>query len=246
MVTKADISLVRSLADKKTRAERGLFVVEGRKLVSEALASPLPVCRVFGTEEYSAVEGCEVVGRREIERMSSLKTPQGVLALVKIPHYEIPEMPGRELTLALDGVQDPGNLGTIMRIADWFGIGDIICSADTADCFGPKTVQASMGAVFRVRVHYTELPLLLSRSAEDGIPVYGTFLDGENIYDAGIDGGRGVVVLGSEGNGIRPEVAACVTQKLHIPPYPRGETTAESLNVGVAAAIVCSEFRRRL
>lgn len=245
MLTKADISLVRSLADKKSRAEHGLFVVEGRKMVGEALTSQMKVSRVFGTEEFSDIPCCETVSRKDVERMSSLKTPQGVLALVEISRYDPPLSPGAQLTLALDGVQDPGNLGTIMRVADWFGIKDIICSGDTADCFGPKVVQASMGAVFRVRTHYMDLPDVLSSAAIAGTPVYGTFLEGENMYGEEFAGDRGIIVLGSEGNGIRPQTAQTVSRKLFIPPYPAGSPSSESLNVGVAAAIVCAEFRRR-
>ncbi len=242
MLIKADISLVRSLSDKKSRAEHGLFVAEGRKMVGEATASPLAVRRIFGTEEFSGIAGCEVVSPKDIERMSSLKTPQGILALVEIPRYGLPASPGSELTLVLDGVQDPGNLGTIIRIADWFGIRDIICSPDTADCYNPKTVQATMGAIFRVRVHYADLPAVLGGT---GVPVFGTFLEGDNIYKTELGGDRGIIVLGSEGNGISDAVAAAVTRKLYIPPYPAGEPASESLNVGVAAAIVCSEFRRK-
>lgn len=242
MVTKADIALVRSLADKRSRAEHGLFVAEGRKMVAEALDSRMNVRRVFATEDYAGVEGCEVVSRKDIERMSSLKMPQGIIALVEIPKHNLPENPGGELTLALDGVQDPGNLGTIIRIADWFGIRDMICSPDTADCYGPKAVQATMGAVFRVRVHYADLPRILR---DTNAPVYGTFLEGDNIYNAGLESDRGIIVLGNEGKGISRDVAAAVTGKLYIPPYPAGMPASESLNVGTAAAIVCSEFRRR-
>lgn len=242
MITKSEISFVRSLADKKSREQHGLFVVEGRKMVAEALGSPMNVRRIFGTEEFAEIETCEAVSRKDIERMSSLKTPQGIMALVEIPQYSLPANPGSELTLALDGVQDPGNLGTIMRIADWFGIRDIICSPDTADCYGPKTVQATMGAVFRVRVHYTNLAAALGKT---NAPIYGTFLEGDNIYGVRLESDRGIIVLGNEGNGIGDEVAAAVTSKLYIPPYPAGDPASESLNVGVAAAIVCAEFRRR-
>lgn len=242
MVTKADISLVRSLSDKRSRAEHGMFVVEGRKMVAEAFVSPLNVRRVFGTEEFADIKGCETVSRKDIERMSSLRTPQGVLALVEIPRYDFPAVLGSELTLALDGVQDPGNLGTIIRLADWFGIHDIICSHDTVDCFGPKVVQASMGAIFRVRVHYCDLPEILHGART---PVFGTFLEGDNIYKAEFDCGRGIIVLGNEGNGISEATASAVTHKLFIPPYPADSRSSESLNVGVAAAIVCAEFRRR-
>lgn len=255
MLTKADILLVRSLGDKKGRVEHGLFVVEGPKLVSEALASGLRVRRVFVAHEEaegfsvarhphcSADSGqgiVEEVSRKDLERMSGLRAPQGVLALVEIPRHAMPEDLRTRLALALDDIQDPGNLGTILRTADWFGIGDVFCSPATADCFNPKTVQASMGAVLRVRVHYTALPDLLARHA--GLPVYGALLDGGNIYTADLTP-YGIIVVGNEGGGISPAVAAAVTRKLFIPPHAAARTS-ESLNVAAATAIICSEFRR--
>lgn len=245
MVTKADISLVRSLADKKARAEHGLFVAEGPKLVQEALASGFGVRRVFGLPEFSAFAGFEEASDKDLERMSSLRTPQGVLAVVAMPDADAtaPD-PSRDLVLALDGIQDPGNLGTIMRIADWFGIRAVMCSEDTADRFNPKVVQASMGAVFRTGAAYVaDLAAELQGCAARGIPVYGTFLGGENIYAAALSP-AGIIVMGNEGNGISPRVAAAVTRRLYIPPYPAGAPSSESLNVATAAAVVCSEFRR--
>lgn len=243
MVTKADIQWVRSLADKRARSEHGVFVAEGEKLVGELLASDFDVVRVFAT---SGFPGAEPVSQREMERLSHLKTHTPVLAVARVPRHGLPDEPGRELTIALDGVQDPGNLGTIIRLADWFGIGDVVCSHDTADCFNPKVVQATMGAILRVRVHYADLRRVLEHAAAHMESVYGTFLDGENIYEADLgEVSSGVIVLGSEGRGISPEVAAAITRKLHIPPYPAGNPASESLNVATAAAIVCSEFRRR-
>ena len=177
---------------------------------------------------------------------SALKTPTPVLALIELPRYRLSAGTGTDdLALALDGVQDPGNLGTIVRLADWFGIRDIVCSENTADCFGPKAVQATMGAVARVRVHYTALESFLARAAERGTPVYGTFLEGEDIYRAGLSAG-GIVVMGSEGNGISSGTARCVTRRLFIPPYPGAAPTSESLNVAMATAVVAAEFRRRI
>lgn len=239
MVTKAEISFVRSLADKKVRMESGLFVVEGPKLVSDAMRSGLCIHRIFATEHVPYNH--EAVSHKDMERMSALKTPQGILALIEIPRYGMPAEPGRELTLALDGVQDPGNMGTILRTADWFGITDVICSPDTADCFNPKVVQASMGAVFRIRVHY--VPLVEIFPTAYG-PIYGAFLDGENIYTANLGViPSGIIVMGNEGNGISPNTTALITHRLHIPPF--GKPSSESLNVATATAIICSEFRRR-
>ena len=189
--------------------------------------------------------GPEVISHKEMERISSLKTPSDMLALVEIPRHglSVRGLSG-ELSLALDGVQDPGNMGTILRLADWFGMRDVICSETTADCFNPKVVQATMGAIARVRVHYVPLARWLGEVRAAGIPVYGTFLDGEPIYDAALSPG-GVIVMGSEGQGVSPEVAELVSRRLFIPPFPVGEPTSESLNVATATAIVCSEFRRR-
>lgn len=251
MVTRSDIMWVRSLGDKRGRTEHGMFVAEGVKLVGELCASDFDVVRIFATEGFSGQAAryglpVETVSEREMERLSHLKTHTPVLAVARIPWYEPPEEPGRELTLALDGVQDPGNMGTIIRLADWFGIRDIVCSPDTADCFNPKVVQATMGAILRVRVHYTGLRRVLEHAAAHMEEVYGTFLEGENIHTADLgDGSSGVIVLGSEGRGISPDTAAAVTRKLYIPPYPLENPASESLNVAAAAAIVCSEFRRR-
>ena len=156
---------------------------------------------------------------------------------------KLPQPASNELALALDGVQDPGNLGTIIRIADWFGITKIYCSRETADAYNPKVVQATMGSIARVRLVYTDLVPML-RSAEGEVPVYGTLLDGEDLYDKPLTQG-GIIVMGNEGNGISPEVRPLVTERLLIPSFPPNRPTAESLNVAIATAVVCAEFRRR-
>ena len=249
MLTKADIARIRSLSDKKGREETGLFAAEGPKLVGELLASGVVVREVYGLPETLAglpsMPGITAVSLKEMERISHLKTPSKVLAVAEIPRHAFdPKALARNLVLALDDVQDPGNVGTIVRVADWFGITDIVCSPATADAFNPKVVQATMGAVARVRLHYTELPPVLEEARREGIPVYGTFLEGERIYGAKLST-AGVIVMGCEGRGISPEVERCITRKLFIPPYPEGIPTSESLNVAIAAAIVCAEFRRR-
>lgn len=244
-MTKADIQLVRALADKRGRTQHGLFVAEGEKLVGELRASHLHIRRIFALEGVFAGEEVETVTPRDMERLSLLKTASNSLAIVEIPRYELrPEALAGQLTLALDDVQNPGNLGTIIRLADWFGIRDVVCSPATADCFNPKVVQATMGAILRVRVHYTDLPPLLASAAVQGMPVYGTFLEGENLYEADLSA-AGIVVLGNEGRGISDAAARTVTHKLLIPPYPPDRRTTESLNVAMAAGIVCSEFRRQ-
>ena len=243
MTTKADISLVRSLADKQARKETGLFVAEGGKIVNELAGSSFTVRRIFAAGSIAHLyPGAEEVSSKELKRMSSFKSPADVIAIVEIPHYELPEEIGAELTLALDDVQDPGNIGTIIRIADWFGIRDILCSHATADAFSPKVVQATMGAILRVRMHYCNLAGILSGVST---PAYGAFMSGESIYDLSLSR-KGVIVMGNEGNGISKEIEKIVTKRIAIPPYPAGRARcSESLNVASAVAVICSEFRRR-
>ena len=241
MITRAEILDIKSLATKQGREELGAFIAEGEKLVGEIRNSSLRIRRILQTKPIFA-DG-ELVSEKEMERISQLKSANSVLAVVEIPTRKLADVkPNKNLVLALDRVQNPGNLGTIIRLADWFGISDIVCSEDTADCFNPKVVQATMGAILRVRVHYTNLPKWLAEQRDTKI--YGTFLEGENIYNAQLDK-SGVIVMGNEGQGISDEVAKCVSHKLLIPPYPADRCGSESLNVAVATAVICSEFRRR-
>ncbi|GHV01911.1 tRNA/rRNA methyltransferase [Bacteroidia bacterium] len=253
MLAKSDISLIRSLGDKRVRDERGLFVVEGRKMVLEALESPSGVERLFvaaraqgDVEESCRAAGLSdgqitVVNDKEMERISLLKSPSGMLALTPLARPALPRTEDGNLILVLDDVQDPGNVGTIVRLADWFGIGDVVCSPATADCYAPKVVQATMGAIFRVRVHYTPLAGFLQGCK---VPIFGTFARGENIYQAQLPPG-GIVVMGNEGRGISAGVETLLTRRLAIPPFPASRRGSESLNVAIATAVVCSEFRRR-
>ena len=180
---------------------------------------------------------------KRCRKVSQLVTPPDVLAVYRIPEYHLNiDTLKKELVLALDTVQDPGNLGTIVRLADWFGIRHIVCSPDTADLYNPKVVQATMGALARVNVYYTSLPDFLSQV--DSSVVYGTFLDGEDIYHTSLTK-SGVIVMGNEGNGISAKLEPYIGKRLYIPNYPVGQPTSESLNVAVAAAITCAEFRRR-
>lgn len=254
MLTKARIQLVKSLSDKSARRQSGLFVVEGLKMVSEAVAAGVDIEAVYLLAGSSAehmrnaeINGIiEEVSAKEMERISHFKTAPEVLAVVRIPVTREQKADyGRELVLFLDGVQDPGNLGTIIRIADWFGVGHIVCSPASADCYNPKAVQATMGAVFRVDVRYLNLQDELKRASGMGIDIYGTFLEGEDIYSAGLSRG-GIILMGSEGRGISPGAACFVNRKLFIPPYPANRCGSESLNVAAATAVVCAEFRRRL
>lgn len=250
MLSKAKIKLIHSLELKKFRNETDTFVAEGNKLVADIL--PVFTCELLiAQSEWLAAQGPvkakEVieVTEEEMHKASLQKSPQQVLGVFKRPQASLAEVdPETALVLALDGVQDPGNLGTIVRLADWFGIQHIVCNRDTADLFAPKTVQATMGALARVRVHYTDLAAYLAAQRMKGIPIYGTFLDGEDLYTKPLCS-NGILIMGNEGNGIRPACAQWVNERLYIPNYPVGRATSESLNVAIATAIVCAEFRRR-
>lgn len=234
MIGKNEIKHIKSLSQKKFRDELGLFAVEGEKLVQEALASDFEVENVYRIED---------IGEQAMSRITMLSSPSPVLAVVRKKLFDSSSVEAEGLILALDSVRDPGNLGTIIRIADWFGIRTILASRDTVDVYNPKVVQATMGAIFRVKLIYCDLPdtmEILSKS----MPVYGTFLEGENIYTETLDK-NAVIVMGSESNGISDKVASIVSRKIHIPSFTQGEATSESLNVAVASAITCSEFRRR-
>ena len=243
MISKNEIKDIKALGQKKFRDERGLFVVEGEKLVEEALRSGFDIVNHYRIED---------IGETVMARISQLTHPSPALAVVRQPAPVPFTIQPDELVLALDGIRDPGNLGTILRIADWFGIRQILASEDTVDCYNPKVVQATMGAIFRVKVHYGDLTGMLEmpgQARHDGKgqarhDVYGTFLDGENIYQSELTKG-GIIVMGSEANGISAEVAAAVTKRLYIPPFPADAHTSEALNVAVATAITCAEFRRR-
>lgn len=236
------IKFVRSLAQKKFRDEHSLFVAEGEKIVAEAQASGYKIEEIYRIEE---------IGTEAMARISNLSTPSPVLAVIRKPEFSAediisglkPESKG--LYLALDGVKDPGNLGTIIRIADWFGVEAIFASPGTVEVFNPKVVQATMGAIFRKKVIYTDLAELCTRFKSLGLPVYGTLLDGKNIYEAlPADRKHGLVVMGSESFGISEQLRPHIDSKLFIPPYPADAVTSESLNVAIATAIICAEFRR--
>lgn len=245
MIAKSEIQLVRSLADKRARTETGLFIAEGAKLIGELRASTLRIHRIYALEGVFNGPDVTTVSSKEMERLSLLKTPSDSLAVVEIPRRRLePERLRRSLVLALDDVQNPGNLGTIVRLADWFGISDVVCSESTADCFNPKVVQATMGAILRVRVHYCDLEAYLATERAAGTPIYGTFLEGENIYRTELTP-TGIILMGNEGRGVTPACTAQVTRKLFIPPYPAERHATESLNVAMATGIVCAEFRRQ-
>lgn len=250
MLSKARIKQIHSLEQKKYRRQEGLFVAEGHKLVGELLVAGHTPTYLCHTEQWNSCTpiSCptDIISDTELKNASLLQHPQQVLALFPLPHWELPttETCRTKLVLALDGVQDPGNLGTICRLADWFGIEDIICSTETADIFNPKAIQATMGAIARVRIHYTNLTEFLTEVASQDTRIYGTFLDGKNIYERTLTP-HGIIVMGNEGKGISSDIESLVTDKLFIPNFPQDRPTTESLNVAVATAITCAEFRRR-
>ncbi len=228
MISKAKIKLIHSLEKKKYRQAEGLFVAEGPKVIEELCKICSPV---------------EVYEGEDAAKASFLQHPQGLLALFPTDiHKHI--QPQSNLKLMLDGVQDPGNLGTIIRIADWFGIDHIYCSLECADAFSPKVVQATMGSLARVKTEYCDLEAVLASLPED-YPIYGTLLDGDNIYKTDLSE-HGIIIMGNEGNGISEEIRKKINRRILIPNYPEGRPTAESLNVAVATAIVCAEFRRSI
>lgn len=250
MLSKNKIKFIRSLAQKKYRDENKCFLAEGAKTVCDLLGH-FPCLLIAGTEDFFAshpqanAEERVVCSVQEIATASLLKSPREVIAVFSQQRTKpnTATSPNEQLLLALDGVQDPGNLGTILRLADWFGIRHVYCSSTCADTFSPKVVQATMGALARVEAHYVDLPSFLANQPAN-IPVYGTFLDGTDIYKETLTP-HGIIVMGSEGNGISPEVASYINQRLYIPPYPVDASTSESLNVAIATAITCAEFRRQ-
>jgi TrmH family RNA methyltransferase len=246
MLSKSQINLLKSLQQKKFRREHGLFIVEGHKSIAEFINSAYPVEAVYYTPSFDSkvlklsqkINFCEI-SVTDLEKVSSLKTPQDALALIKIPQWPVlqhEQLKGK-FSLVLDGIQDPGNMGTIIRIADWFGIDHIICSEDTVDAYNPKVVQACMGSLARVKVHYTSLTGFLPAIK---IPLFGALLDGENIYNTDF-GKEGLIVMGNEGNGLRFEVQNLVNRAITIPRIGK----AESLNVAIATALFCSEITRK-
>lgn len=243
-----EIKRVRSLSDKKFRDRYGLFCVEGEKMVDEALRSGFDVETVYRKDE---------IGEEQMSRISSLSSPSPALAVVRKPQdinlssdAALSSALGRSgLYLALDTIRNPGNLGTILRVADWFGIDAVFAAPDTVDVFNPKVVQATMGAIFRVKFHYADIPALCRTAVSAGGNVYGTFLDGSDMYEKQLNTGKdspSVIVIGNESNGISGEVAGLVSDRLYIPPYPKNDTGSESLNAAVATAITVAEFRRRM
>ena len=244
MITKNDIKFIQSLKQTKFRKENKMFVVEGNKLVSELLASDFKVEDILVTETWlekfpemaASLNSYEIVNTKQMEQMSSMVTPPGIIATAHTPSYNInPKDAENEFILALDGINDPGNLGTMIRTADWFGINKIVCSNDCADAWQAKTIQSTMGSIFRIKVIETDLKEFLLETKNSATPIYGALMEGENIFTKNIEKRNGIIIIGSESHGIRKDVLPLVTSPIHI---PRGKgSQTESLNASVAAAI---------
>lgn len=245
MISKNQIKYVHQLEQKKFRKIENLFIAEGHKVVGDLLTAGFRPVQLFATREWiSQTTYSDVIeiSNDELARLSLQQHPQQVLALFPIPQANQLSINPRQLSILLDNIQDPGNLGTIIRIADWFGIDTIFCTPGTVDAWNPKVVQATMGSIARVHIVYINTDQFFNSLPTD-FPIYGTFLDGENIYNQQLTN-AGLIVMGNEGNGISAAVRVRVTHKLLIPDFHQG-TTADSLNVAIATAITCSEFRRR-
>jgi len=239
MVVKSELKLIKSLQQKKCRIEYGLFVVEGKKTVEEVVNSDINVYKLFAVDPVGLEIGdvhVEKVTARELSQMSSLKNPNGYLGVFYIPKQT--EKITSDWMLVLDGVQDPGNLGTIIRLCDWFGINDIVCSTDTVDCYNPKVLQATMGSITRVKIQYMPLDAFLVSTQ---LNIYGTFMDGDNVNTVQLPE-KGIMVMGNEGKGVSDAIAKLCTNRLAIPQF--GGVTTESLNVASATAILLHEIRK--
>ena len=245
MLSKSQISLLKSLHHKKFRSEHGLFLVEGYKSVIEFINSAYHIEVIYHTSaidpkllKLSRKMNFNEISLNDLEKISTLKSPQDIIGLVKIPEWPVLDerMLKGKFSIVLDGIQDPGNMGTIIRTADWFGIQHLICSDDTVDVYNPKVVQATMGSIAHVNVYYTGLEAFLPKIK---LPIFGALLNGENIYQTDF-GSEGLLIMGNEGNGLRPAIVKLIQYAVTI---PRGGN-AESLNVGIATAIFCSEIKR--
>lgn len=255
MISKNKVKYLKGLELKKHRQADGVFVAEGPKIVGDLLAAGFQATYLAAVENSEFASRLHALGLEEnvqteyvtvddLRKVSSLEAPQQVLAVLKQPVWTFDlSVSSMQLCLALDEVQNPGNLGTIIRLADWFGIEHVFCSKGCADVYNTKTVQATMGALAHVKVHSVDLVEMLKHLPAN-TPVYGTFLDGENLYGKALEQ-RGLIVMGNEGRGVSEEVAELVTERLFIPNYPQNRTSTESLNVAIATAVVCAEFRRR-
>lgn len=241
MVGKSQIKFIKSLQQKKYRTEHKLFVVEGFKVVQELVNANVKVYGIYVTDDKLLSEvnfSGELISEADLKKMSALKTPNNILAVFYQTKATLNAM-NSDWVVALDDVRDPGNLGTIIRMCDWFGIPNLVCSEQTVDCYNPKTIQATMGSIARVNILYTDLSEFIKAST---MPVYGAFMDGISVYQQDLSNEKGILVLGNEANGVSPKIENLVTKKISIPQF--GKQTAESLNVATATAILLNEIRR--
>ena len=238
MVSKSQIKLITSLQQKKYRNKLGLFIAEGPKVITELLSAGINLDSLFSTKENLNPTSNEyLVSEKELQKISFLKTANTSVALFKIPANK-PLLKDCS-TVVLDAIRDPGNLGTIIRLCDWFGIKQLVCSEDTVDCYNPKVIQATMGSIARVQINYTAITDFINESI---LPVYGACMEGENIYQQKLPE-KAILVMGNEANGISPEINSLLTNRITIPQFGKMQET-ESLNVATATAILLSEFMR--
>ena len=244
MLTKNTIKQIASLRQQKFRKELGLFVVEGRKMVEELLHSRFETVGLYATEaflaDYPSFADAEIASEVQMQQMSGQDTPPGILAVVRIPEQGDIKT-ASPYVLALDGIANPGNMGTLIRTAEWFGIQDVVCSNDCVELWNPKTVQATMGSLFRVKVWKTDLSVFLQKAKDEGNAVYGALLNGKDLFQMPTKP-EGVIVIGSESHGIRPEVLPCITHPVTIPRV--GGSATESLNAAVAGGIIIAEMTK--
>lgn len=252
MLSQNKIKFIRSLDTKKNRQHHNCFIVEGEKMVLELLQSNFETLELFCLPNFLSTHA-KLINKRvavteiselELKKISILKTPNLVLAIAIIPNHKLAPQSYDTLSLALDNIQDPGNFGTIIRTANWFGVTTIYCSSDTVDAYNSKVVQSTMGAIFRVKIIYVDLIQTLIDAKKKGQTIYGTLLDGDSLYTADLKN-NGLIVLGNESNGISKPIQKLIDTKLRIPNFPEDSRTMESLNVGIANAIVLAEFRRQ-
>ncbi len=240
MLSKSQIKLITSLKQKKYRQQHGFFVVEGVKTIKELLRSDLKLHKLYTTETFNIDAKDEIIiSETDLKRITYLKTPNKALAIFEMPESKV--INNNQLIVALDAVRDPGNLGTIIRLCDWFGVKDLICSKETVDCFNPKVIQATMGSITRVNISYIDLEQFLKESK---VPVFGAFMDGEIVYKKELPE-KGILIMGNEANGVSKEIEAIISEKISIPRFGDIQAT-ESLNVATATAILLSEFKRRV
>ncbi len=239
MLSKNQIKYIKRLGQKKFRLQEQVFVVEGVKTINELLQSHFELLQLYTTASFNIDAKAEnLISENDLNRISFLKTPNKALAIFKMPKSEAIDLEG--LVVAIDDVRDPGNLGTIIRLCDWFGIKDLVCSKQTVDCYNPKVLQATMGSITRVNISYIDLDVFLK---DIKIPVFGAFMDGENVYATELPK-KGILVMGNEANGISKQIEDAVTKRIAIPRFGALQAT-ESLNVATATAILLSEFRRK-